>query len=86
MQIRHIGVLATQFHTDPTTPANLDCLVNKFHCRFIRTLFIKLRLILCQWPDVVVNRALLWRGGPCERRIKLRKSILQRSQVQRARA
>ena len=59
MQIRHIGVLATQFHTDPTTPANLDCLVNKFHAAIIGTLFIKLQLILCEWLRVMVNRTLL---------------------------
>jgi len=47
-----------------TTPANLDCLVNKFRARIIGTLFIKLQLILHEWFDVVVNRTFLLRRHP----------------------
>jgi hypothetical protein len=46
------------------TPGNRDCLVNKFRRRVIGTLFIKLQLILREWPDVVVNRMLLRRESP----------------------
>jgi hypothetical protein len=42
-----------------TTPANLDCLVNKFRARILGTLFIKLELILHEWFGVVVNRTFL---------------------------
>jgi hypothetical protein len=47
-----------------STPANLDCLVNKFRARIIGTLFIKLELILHEWFDVVVNRTFLLRRHP----------------------
>jgi hypothetical protein len=59
-------------------PQNLDCLVNKLRWRIIGTLFIKLELILRQWPDVLVNRTLALTAGGRERCIKRRPATVRR--------
>ena len=62
-QIRRIAELVLGCHAEratrahvTNTPLNLDCLVNKLRRCVIRTLFIKLELILCQWLEALVNR------------------------------
>jgi hypothetical protein len=44
-----------------STPANLDCLVNKLRRRVIGTLFIKLQLIFGEWSQLVVNQTFVFR-------------------------
>jgi hypothetical protein len=78
-QIRRIAELVLECHAEratrahaTSTPANLDCLVNKLRRRVIRTLFIKLELILRQQRPTLVNRSCAWAISTRERRIKWR--------------